>query len=167
MAGKRPFSTPEHFWSRVDKDRPSGCWIWMGSRTGGYGTLSWQGRAMRAHRVALELAGVAVPDGWIPDHLCCVPSCVNPAHLEPVPFAENVRRGKAMKAWPIYCKEGHRIGPGNIYIAAGRRAGCRVCAVAKWRRAADAKVLREVLRAKQSQMDGLRTMAASHRTAGG
>lgn len=36
-----------------------------------------------------------IPDGLQLDHLCRNPSCVNPAHLEIVTGAENIRRGKA------------------------------------------------------------------------
>ena len=38
-----------------------------------------------------------VPEGMQLDHLCRVPGCVNPDHLEPVSAAENVRRGRGTK----------------------------------------------------------------------
>lgn len=39
-----------------------------------------------------------ITDGLELDHLCNVPSCVNPDHLEPVTHAENMRciRGRQM-----------------------------------------------------------------------
>jgi hypothetical protein len=47
-----------------------------------------------AHRVVFEMYGGVIPDGYELDHLCFNPSCVNPAHLEPVTKAENMRRAR-------------------------------------------------------------------------
>ena len=59
----------------------------------GYGTF-WDGERKRlAHVVAYELFVGPVPDGRELDHLCRVPACVRPTHLEPVTHAENLRRG--------------------------------------------------------------------------
>ncbi len=50
-----------------------------------------------AHRWFYEQAKGPIPDGLSIDHLCRVPPCVNPDHLEAVSHTENVRRGKAAK----------------------------------------------------------------------
>lgn len=73
---------------------PDGCWHWTGAKYGnGYGAF-WTGhRNERAHRAMYELLVGAIPTGLTIDHLCSVRHCVNPAHLEPVTLAENVRRG--------------------------------------------------------------------------
>jgi hypothetical protein len=81
------------FWRKVNKTET--CWLWTaGKAYWGYG---WFGVAHRtpvlAHRYSWELANGPVPEGLELDHLCRVTACVNPAHLEPVTHAENVRRG--------------------------------------------------------------------------
>lgn len=75
----------------------SGCWLWTASLTGaGYGQISDPDRRshpLLAHRVSYALHVGPVPDGMDLDHLCRVPSCINPRHLEPVTRSENLRRG--------------------------------------------------------------------------
>ena len=75
----------------------NGCWEWIGLKQpsdsylrpdNGYGR--WRGRA--AHRVMYEMLVGPIPEGMELDHLCRFKACVNPAHLQPVTHAENVRR---------------------------------------------------------------------------
>ncbi len=90
--------------SRYIPEPNSGCWLWLGElNSAGYGRISQGnnkiGKRVRslAHRVSYELAKGPVPEGFDLDHLCRVPCCINPDHLEPVTRSENNRRGDLMK----------------------------------------------------------------------
>lgn len=97
LGSTRP--TPEdRFWAKVDKCR-DGCWVWTAKGTpAGYGQFRVDGVDVYAHRFSYELHVGPIPDGLQIDHLCRVTSCVNPAHLEPVTGAENLRRGREARA---------------------------------------------------------------------
>ena len=74
---------------------PDGCLIWMGRlRPDGYGVVPYRGQALRAHRVAWELANGAIPDGQWVLHDCPAGdnrACVNVAHLWLGTAADNNR----------------------------------------------------------------------------
>jgi len=77
-----------------DRGYDTPCWIWQRSFTR-FGYPSHQDGF--AHRVYFERRFGPVASGLVLDHLCRVPACVNPEHLEAVTNAENCRRGAKAK----------------------------------------------------------------------
>jgi hypothetical protein len=74
------------------------CWAWQWSKSShGYGQRRIEGKLVNMHCKFYEEKYGKVPEGLELDHLCRVPSCVNPDHLEPVTHAENMRRGDSTK----------------------------------------------------------------------
>ena len=74
------------------------CWVWQGTPgSTGYPRVNVGGRFYAAHRLFYEQHKGPIPDGLHLDHLCRVPMCVNPDHLEAVTPKENLRRGCHIK----------------------------------------------------------------------
>jgi len=75
-------------------EHTSGCMLWNGAvDENGYGRFSFQGRNRKAHQIAYWLhTGKFLRKGLELDHTCNHRNCVNPAHLEPVTHAENIKR---------------------------------------------------------------------------
>jgi hypothetical protein len=93
-------------YSVEDRGYITPCWVWLQSTNGiGYGRINlskskhWK-KHRYAHRLYYEAANGPIPAGMTLDHLCRVTLCVNPAHLEVVTQAVNVRRGKAAHLIP-------------------------------------------------------------------
>lgn len=117
-----------NFWTKVD--RTGRCWIWTGATDrNGYGLWTPpRGSGVRmgmAHRFAYQSEVGPIPDGLELDHLCRTPSCVNPAHLEPVTHAENMRRYAGSKT---HCPSGHDLNAdNNRYVRPNGSYSCRSC----------------------------------------
>jgi hypothetical protein len=121
----QPVPIDERLWSKVREE--GDCWIFTGSLSKGYGQL-WDRsvqRARGAHVVAYELVVGLVPPGLTLDHTCRNRVCVNPAHLEPVTNAENVRRGLKGRL-VTHCPQGHPYDAANTYVYRGHRY-CKTC----------------------------------------
>jgi hypothetical protein len=87
------------FWSLVQEDADSGCWIWKGTVSRyGYGLHYQDRKTFRAHRFAYEQMVAPVPDS---------PSSVN--------------REKT------HCLNGHEFDPENTYITTRGERSCRTC----------------------------------------
>jgi hypothetical protein len=84
----------ERFWTKITVD--ACCWMWTDAPNGaGYGTFNAGGGVhVMAHRYSFLLAGNLLTPGLTLDHLCRVPLCVRPDHLEEVTYAENLRRAR-------------------------------------------------------------------------
>jgi hypothetical protein len=68
------------------------CWLWTGMLDKGYGRIVVGGVTHAAYRFSYVLHRAEIPAGLALDHLCRMPACVNPWHLEPVTPAVNSRR---------------------------------------------------------------------------
>jgi DNA-binding XRE family transcriptional regulator len=81
-----------------DRGYKTPCWVWqLGTRDIGYGRIKTDGINVGAHVYYYRYYIGPVPEGLELDHLCRVPGCVNPEHLEPVTQVENVRRSSLAK----------------------------------------------------------------------
>lgn len=112
-------SSLTRFSDKIERIPFSTCWHWLGALDrDGYAQFRLEGRAPMAHRVAYEHFVGPIGGGLEIDHLCKNRSCVNPVHLQPVPHAENVRRGDAGKwlAQKTHCPSGHRYSPENTRL---------------------------------------------------
>lgn len=127
----RGLTEPAAFrFGRCYTQRADGCWQWQGYiNNKGYGVFTDAGsHKVYAHRFAYEHVNGPVPDGLELDHLCRNPACVNPAHLEAVSRAENMRRMLETTVGET-CQRGHMFTPANTYSPPSNpnRRMCRRC----------------------------------------
>ncbi len=98
----------ERFWAKVQRNTPDACWIWTGSNhSGGYGTFYPTTTPVGAHHYSYELAYGQIPVGYVIDHLCRTPACVNPEHLEAVTDRINNARKLVDVSIRGQCPNGH------------------------------------------------------------
>lgn len=146
------------FWAKVEKSNEAPCcWTWAGYRNrDGYGRFMLRRRVEGAHRVAYTALVGPVAVGLELDHLCRNRACVNPAHMEAVSHAENVRRGNwraaalesVRRRRKGVCPRGHAMTGDNLYVqmrvdAPGGMRSCRRCRSESARRSYEKKRRRD------------------------
>jgi hypothetical protein len=120
-------------------DRSDGCWLWkLKPAKNGYGYFSVQvdgkQRKVLAHRYSYEFFVGPIPDGLTLDHLCTVPLCVRPDHLDPCSLGDNVARSPrsltGQNSRKTHCPQGHPYSGDNLLMDQGKRK-CRTCVYAR------------------------------------
>lgn len=123
------FSLKERFEYFTDKTQGK-CWKWNGAKTIlGYGTTIYEGKLYMAHRLSFEFYKKIIPVGYVIDHLCRNPNCVNPDHLDAVTHRENLRRGVFPNRAKNQCPKGHEYTNENVYLKGpyGDWRECKIC----------------------------------------
>lgn len=131
-----PDFATEHFLKRLtleDRGYKTPCIIWGGALGGAglYGTFTWvrsdkTRKQMATHRIVyLALVGNFPEDKPLPDHLCRIHECCNPAHLEAVTNSENQKRG--LNGSKTECKHHHAFTKENTYINTRGQRECKTC----------------------------------------
>jgi hypothetical protein len=95
----------DRFWSKVNKNTATGCWLWTASTVRGYGQWSFRDaegvqHATNAHRFAWELLRGPIPAGKCLCHDCPGgdnPLCLNPDHLFVGTIQENLNDARAKR----------------------------------------------------------------------
>lgn len=90
----------EMFWQKVEVGGDDDCWIWRGNlqpNSYPYGRITFNAEPLLAHRVSYELNIGKIPDGYVIDHICHNPKCVNPKHLRACTRSQNTINQKLRK----------------------------------------------------------------------
>jgi hypothetical protein len=117
---------PWSFWEKTEVDPVTGCWMWIGGKSGnGYGSC-WDmiNKCVRpAHKHAYEVLVGPVGERLVLDHeTCSRPLCVRPDHMVPTTIAANAHRERGN-----WCRSGrHELTPDNERWRGGFRQ-CRTC----------------------------------------
>ncbi len=120
-------------------DLTQACWLWAGAKSvDGYGQKHANGATVSVHTESYKAHVGPIPDGLEIDHLCRVRACYNPAHLETVTHAENMRRANLVRTYERgdVCVHGHQ--KDGVRSDAGSRGGsrryCKTCERTRARR---------------------------------
>ena len=120
------------FFAKVEKTES--CWVWIGFRdANNRGRFSYTGKsAVTASRAVYELLVAPIPDGLCVLHRCDNPACVNPQHLFLGTQADNIAdmdtkgRRRNQNNGKTRCLKGHLLEGDNMYIPPGRPTR-RIC----------------------------------------
>jgi hypothetical protein len=114
------------------------CDEWEGPFDGrGYPRFRYAGRDRPVARVLWELVRGPIPAGYHLDHVlrnisadACTLRCISLFHLEPVPAAVNILRGRgasAINARKTHCDRGHPFTADNTNLKWNGGRECREC----------------------------------------
>jgi len=105
------------------------CWLWTGARHGRpgklYGRFSENRENVMAHNYSYRLFVGDIPKGYEVHHLCEIPLCVNPYHLQLLTKSEHSSIPRTPKK--EFCHRGHRMVGWNVIVMKSGSRACRQC----------------------------------------
>lgn len=120
------------FFTHVQRDSATGCWIWTGELNhANYGKFFFRGKKVKVHRLMYAWAVEPIPLGGprLPelDHFICENHrCCNPIHVRLVTHSENMSRTRQ-----IHCQNGHPLSEARVLDRSNKGRWeeriCRVC----------------------------------------
>lgn len=105
------------------------CWMWFPEKPHQYAFMYVNKVQYLVHRLMYSLFVAPANPAMHTDHLCRIPCCVNPSHLEMVTPRINTLRGtspSAKNAQKTHCIRGHEFTPDNVWKV-GKDKRFRVC----------------------------------------
>lgn len=119
----------------VDMGYSTPCWLYAqqdGRITPHrYVSIGIQGKVYKWHRALYVLFVDAVPLDLECDHLCNIPACGNPSHIEITTHRRNTLRSSnplALNAKKTHCPQGHEYSTDNLVDSAPNVRACKTCA---------------------------------------
>ena len=144
------------------------CWLWAGNidfhgygHTGRIDPVTGRMKNWRVHRLMYTCKVGPIPEGHALDHLCGIRHCINPAHMEPVTYLENTRRGNVGMTCreKTHCKWGHEFTEENTMWVLDKNGTdsrrCRKCEANRYLRAKER--CPELLKEYQRRSDAKRS----------
>ena len=124
--------------SKTRIDKSSGCWLWTGGKSDGYGHFTLNGEVYWVHRLSaaifLRLDSNRKGEHALHKAICPNKNCWNPIHLYLGSSKDNVRDRKSMNRnlggvkYGTHCKRGHELTRSNTYA----NRGCKICHKERW-----------------------------------
>jgi hypothetical protein len=133
VSNKETLMALDRFMGKVNKTDT--CWLWTAGVKGRYGSFSYNGKDVAAHRWIYEHHNGEIPKGLVVMHTCDNTLCVNPSHLVLGTQRDNMmdmvikgRHGR-YNANKTHCSKGHEYTEDTVYVLSSRPnvRYCKVC----------------------------------------
>lgn len=140
--------------------KTTSCWQWLGctqrsgrKRKEAYGSVQYEGKVWRAHRLFYTLYKGEIPKGLHVLHACDNVFCVKPEHLFVGTHVDNMQdklsKNRDHNKKKTHCLKGHPFSGDNLIVRKDGARSCRECMRVYWNKF-DAKN-REARRVKALQ----------------